>query len=208
MTNKQQDISTAFFSDQIYVKCPKCASLGVINATLQNKSLAIARATKQHFNCTNCSYTFAGSLKWFGFYTGRILQNCKYCGSNLGFKTKPTKHKVDTQKATCDTCNKVHAYEIYWEKHFKNKAIDPYFGMDLWLQTAIKSNVLWAYNLEHLDFLHDYVVSKLREDNFRNKYSLITNLPQWIKDAKNRALIVKKLTKMKENFSAETKNIF
>jgi hypothetical protein len=205
MINTHIDISTAFFSDTIYVKCPKCYSLGLVNATLQNKNLAIVNTANKYFHCSKCSYTINEHKTWYGFFVGKILQNCKSCGSNLGFKMKPTKTKTITQKVTCNICTNENEYEIYWEKYFQNKAIDPHFGLDLWLQTNIKSNVLWLYNLEHLEFLKEYVSSKLREDSGRNKYSLITNLPQWIKDAKNRELIVKKLTKLKENFIAETK---
>ena len=205
MKNENQDVPTAFFSDTIYVKCPKCDSLGIVKADLEHKNLAIPRVTNKQFHCTKCSYSINDNSTWYGFYIGKILQNCKHCGSNLGFKSKPTKTNVNTQKVICNTCTNENEYEIFWEKYFHNKVIDPHFGMDLWIQTNIKSNILWLYNLEHLAFLQNYVSSKLRDDSQRTKYSLITNLPQWIKDAKNRELIVKKLTKLRENFVIETK---
>jgi hypothetical protein len=52
------------------------------------------------------------------------------------------------------------------------------------------------YSLKHLKYLKEYVAAKLREDNDRHKYSMITNLPQWIKSAKNREAILKKLSKL------------
>lgn len=201
MEHSNSKVSTNNFSEKIYVKCPKCLQLGVITASLKNKNLAIPLEHKVQFNCTICNFSLKESNKWFGLYVGKIVRTCKSCGSNLKFLTKPTKETKQQLHATCETCKNKNEYEITWEKYLKDHPNDPYFGMELWLQTTIKSNILWVYNLEHLDFLKDYVASKLREDNFRNKYSLITNLPQWIKDAKNRDLIVKRLTKMKESFT-------
>ena len=82
---------------------------------------------------------------------------------------------------------------MHWYKYKQDFAIDPYFGLDLYLQVNIKENVFWVYNIDHLKYLRHYVSSTLREGYGRHKYSLITNLPQWIKAAKNRELIVKKL---------------
>lgn len=200
MEHSNSKVSTNYFCEKIYVKCPKCLQLGIITASLKNKNLAIPLEYKAQYNCTNCQYSLKETNVWFGLYVGKILRTCKSCGSNLHFLTKPTKETKQQLLGTCETCKKENEYEITWKKYLKNHPNDPYFGMDLWLQTAIKSNVLWAYNLEHLDFLKEYVASKLREDNFRNKYSLITNLPQWIKEAKNRDLIVRKLNKLKLDF--------
>ena len=201
MSYLNSNIKTLYFSEKIYVKCPKCLQLGIITTSLKNKNVAIPLNYKAQFCCTSCNLTLKESKDWFGLYIGKIMRTCKSCGSNLKFLTKPTKEIKQHLDVSCETCKNENLYEINWEKHLKNHPNDPYFGMDLWLQTAIKSNILWVYNLEHLDFLKDYVASKLREDNFRNKYSLITNLPQWIKDAKNRELIVKKLAKMKSEIN-------
>jgi len=56
------------------------------------------------------------------------------------------------------------------------------------------------YNIDHLDYLKEYVEAKLREDDARHKYSMITNLPQWVKSSKNRDIIVKRLNKLKSEF--------
>jgi len=46
---------------------------------------------------------------------------------------------------------------------------------------------LWAYNLEHLDLLENYVSAQLRErGKIPGSMSLVERLPAWIKDGKHR----------------------
>ncbi|MCG8968872.1 hypothetical protein JRC61_24880 [Streptomyces sp. CL12-4] len=74
-------------------------------------------------------------------------------------------------------------------------ATDPYFGRPLWLQTPTRHGWLWAYNLEHLDFIRRLVQAPLRErapwHGSGLKTSLVTYLPTWIKRAKNRDEILR-----------------
>ncbi len=65
----------------------------------------------------------------------------------------------------------------------------------------VKDKIIWFYNMDHLEYLNDYISSKLREDDGRHKYSMITNLPQWIKSAKNRDLILKKMHRLEIEFN-------
>src|SRR5262249_54263484 len=46
-------------------------------------------------------------------------------------------------------------------------AVDDYFHERLWLQAACGDEVLWAYNLKHLQLIEDYVQADLREHRRR-----------------------------------------
>lgn len=188
-----QNIKISFFFDKVFVTCVNCSNLGIITSNIDKNKINIPENYEYQFVCTSCNLVKKNTKDWYGFYVGSILRACKSCGSNLGFLTKPTKNNEPTKKVTCTTCNHENEYEINWTKYRNEKATDPFLGMDLWLQTSIKSNILWVYNLEHLNFLKNYIGSKIRDGKNRHKYSLITNLPNWIKSAKNRELIVKKL---------------
>lgn len=77
-------------------------------------------------------------------------------------------------------------------------AIDPFFYLPLWLQSEFEGNTLWAYNLEHLKFLHGHIEAKLRERNGQelvNK-SLGSRLPKWMNSKKNRAAILKRIIEL------------
>lgn len=65
---------------------------------------------------------------------------------------------------------------------------DWYFHRPLWLQTPCCGHILWAYNVEHLDFLERYVRAELRVDGPLRR--LTSRLPTWIKQAKNREEIL------------------
>ncbi len=78
-------------------------------------------------------------------------------------------------------------------------AVDPVFGLPLWLQTPCCGHVLWAYNIEHLDFLAHYVAATLRErqGDKGNHHSIAVRLPRWIKSAKNRETILNAIAEMR-----------
>jgi DNA-directed RNA polymerase subunit RPC12/RpoP len=74
-------------------------------------------------------------------------------------------------------------------------SVDPFFHLPLWLQTNFEGHTLWAYNLEHLDFLGNHVEAKLRERNGQALFnkSLGSRLPSWMTSKKNRNAVLKKI---------------
>jgi hypothetical protein len=81
-------------------------------------------------------------------------------------------------------------------------AVDAVFGLPLWLQAPCCGNLLWAFNLRHLDFIERYVRASLRErrrdENGWANSALGSRLPGWIVSAKNRDEILKTAAKLKE----------
>lgn len=77
--------------------------------------------------------------------------------------------------------------------------LDPFFHLPVWLQDDFSGEILWAYNLEHLDFLTEHVGAKLRERNRANApRSLGSRLPRWMTSAGNREGVLKTIEKLKE----------
>lgn len=78
-------------------------------------------------------------------------------------------------------------------------AVDPLFGLPLWLQTPCCGQVLWAYNLAHLNLLAQYIQATLRERQERkgNHHAIAVRLPRWIKLAKNRDTLLKGVQQLK-----------
>ncbi len=86
---------------------------------------------------------------------------------------------------------------------FVNEAVDDYFHYPLWLQIHCCDNILWAYNIQHLDFIEQFVAAKIRERKPDEKLgwsnqSLFSRLPKWIQSRKNRDDILKSIVKMRE----------
>jgi hypothetical protein len=64
------------------------------------------------------------------------------------------------------------------------------------LQIPCCSEILWAYNAKHLDFLEGFVTAELREA-YPNQ-TLASRLPEWMKLAKNREEILKCIRKLRK----------
>ncbi|MGK6351507.1 hypothetical protein [Parapedobacter sp. DT-150] len=73
-----------------------------------------------------------------------------------------------------------------------------FFGAELWLQTAFKNEVLWAYNDRHLDYLQHYIGAGLREHKNRTHFTMLEKLPKFMQLAKHRAGLLKLIRKLKE----------
>ncbi|MFD1553988.1 hypothetical protein DNU06_16970 [Putridiphycobacter roseus] len=191
---------TVYFSEEIWVNCPKCSKPALVRTELPKYTIPFPTGHKSICNCNHCGFQNSQIEKWSGFVQGFVNRACGNCGTGFCYSTEPTRVPYNSTKITCEVCSRMKEYEIQWYRYRNDKATDPYFGFDLFLQSNIKDNILWLYNLNHLEYLQEYVEAKLRVDDGRHKYSMITNLPQWVKSSKNRDLVIKKLIKMKKDF--------
>jgi Zn ribbon nucleic-acid-binding protein len=76
-------------------------------------------------------------------------------------------------------------------------AANQYFQVELWLKTAFKNDVFWAYNDKHLDYLERYISATLREHKDRTHFTLLEKLPKFYHEAKNRDGLLKIIAKLK-----------
>jgi hypothetical protein len=74
-------------------------------------------------------------------------------------------------------------------------------GLPLWLQTETRHGWVWAYNLEHLNLIRQFVEAPLRErppwDSRGRKMTVVARLPTWIKSAKNRVEILRAIERIR-----------
>ena len=179
------------FSDLIWVRCPQCQGIGKVEADSSDP-----RRPSAQFSCLMCHAHRSDLAEWSGPLQGVVSQACAVCGSMIRHVGEPTRDLEERLEISCDTCDSVRSYPVVWHRCRGDEPIDRFFGLPLWLQTRVKSHTLWLYNLEHLAYVRSYVSAKLREDDGRYKYSIITNLPKWIKSRKNRDLIIRKLNEI------------
>jgi hypothetical protein len=81
---------------------------------------------------------------------------------------------------------------------------DPNFGLPLWLRSPCCGQVLWAYNLRHLELMEAYVGAQLREHRRGPKLGwfnqgLFNRLPKWIKEAGHRDEVLRVIAKLKQS---------
>ncbi|MFC4311273.1 hypothetical protein ACFPN2_19400 [Steroidobacter flavus] len=85
-------------------------------------------------------------------------------------------------------------------------AADPYFHLPLWLRVPCGSEVLWAFNERHLNFIDEYV----RAENRRRAPTLPggprnalleSRLPRWMKLARNREAVIAAIAKLRASLT-------
>ncbi len=192
-----------YFSKRVLVQCPSCKAEAVV--TGESKYFFPFIPTHVECYCSHCGYFKTMDDKiWQGsvLATGRTI--CTTCGHKwLEYterRSKPPTILSQTGRVSCETCNTETEIPITWHKQiFKGDAKDPYLGFDLLLQKRVKGHLFWAYNFDHLNYLETYLSSTLRERGKNaGKYSIITNLPHWVKNAKNRDALLKAIKTMRD----------
>jgi hypothetical protein len=77
------------------------------------------------------------------------------------------------------------------------QAAHGFFGAELWLSSAFKNDVSWAYNPAHLKYLEEYISAKLCEQKDREHFTLLEKLPKFYHDAKNRETLLKIIERLR-----------
>lgn len=103
------------------------------------------------------------------------------------------------RRLACVRCG----YSKDWHNHSISVGgpVDWYFRQPLWLQTPCCGQTLWAYNAEHLDFLEAYIKADVRERVPNSNKSLASRLPGWMKDASNRADLLRGIARLRQKLN-------
>jgi hypothetical protein len=136
-------------------------------------------------------------------FLDQVLVVCPRCKAQAYVEPERREQKAigEPHRLTCPHC----AYVQVGSSHswgLTNEERDPFFGRPLWLQIGCRGGVLWAYNYRHLSLTEAYVRARLRErvqgPDDRSEKSAVSQLPPWIKSAKNRAQVLRCIEKLKE----------
>ena len=180
------------FTHEVWVRCPKCGQRGQVITQRDPETKRQLPATAR-FVCTQCPHTLSAPKKWEGYVYEYTAAPCHHCGNPIQYCGEPTRKPAAQKRLTCGVCGTEALVPLQSREHLGRFAQDPRFGLALWLQIIVHGETLWLYNLEHLAYLRAYVAASVREAPDRHKYSIITNLPQFVKAAKHRDVIVRKL---------------
>jgi hypothetical protein len=139
-----------------------------------------------------------------------ISVRCPRCHQRASVKPKVDAQAglFDPRRVSCPCCG----YSKDWHGRqvgggSASAPTDWYFHLPLWLQISCCGKLLWAYNRDHLDFIESYVQATWREGLpeqatavFKNK-TAASRLPKWIKKAKNRQKILKKIAVLRSTLT-------
>ena len=144
----------------------------------------------------------------FSYWGNEIEVICPSCQS-----TALVKRKQNTAKFACSTCckNDEKIIDHYPPKRWGEKEVDPFFNLKLSLIESTPHGNIWVYNADQLSHLKSYISAKLREKKDTDKYfdyyvSYFHKLPAWVKAAKNRDMVIKKITRLENKIITKQKN--
>ncbi|HEV7992903.1 MAG TPA: hypothetical protein VGP25_13815 [Gemmatimonadaceae bacterium] len=157
---------------------------------------AVESGWSARVTCASCGYSRSqqlGESGWVGPVWVVAHARCGGCSRALVRRTRRESGVPRRSAAAlrCSHCGATTpAASQTWTPVGSAAPVDPYFGLPLWLQTACCGEVLWAVNVDHLAFLENYVVAKLRERVPNQNGSVVSRLPKWLKEARHRKEII------------------
>ncbi len=189
------------FADIVIAVCPHCGGPAVSKITSLYSIPFRPRNTR--IQCLQCTFARKEEVgSWFGPSTDLGKERCPNCGFKWLVSMRQRRQRNGGQKPTieaeCPACHmRIEMPARRQKEPFKGDAIDPVFGLPLWLQTPCCGHTLWAYNSRHLTQLQAYVAATLRERIPNGKWAMFTRLPQWVKSGKNREAVMRSLQRLK-----------
>lgn len=105
------------------------------------------------------------------------------------------------RRLVCGACALVRTWPAPGAKrvYVTGTDVDPWFREPLWLRTDVVGEVLWAYNVRHLDVLEGYIGATLRTHDRTPGmiHTMINHLPGWMKEAGHREPLLAAITKLR-----------
>lgn len=141
------------------------------------------------------------NLRVSNFYD-EVLVICPTCAKKAVAKANFEVKKVRLFCVHCGYNKEVSAELVH--NAVIQKPANQFFDAELWLQTTFKSEVFWAYNDKHLDYLERYIAATLREHKDRTHFTLLEKLPRFYHEAKNREGLLKIIAKLKSKMRSNT----
>lgn len=137
-------------------------------------------------------------------FTDEFLVECPKCKKGCKVLPKVASHDTtpllfQTRNISCHHCG----FNMESKPGIVNtkELHDSYFGYKLWLQTPCCSDVLWAYNERHLQWLEDYVAATQREEVPNINRSMASRLPAWIKESSKRNQVLKAIERLRKKLA-------
>jgi hypothetical protein len=147
-------------------------------------------------------------------FLGSVLVRCPRCERAAHVQRNAHRAALHARRLVCGGCGLSRTWSggsVEFSAGTAAPAHDPYFRVPVWLQTETRHGWLWAYNLEHLTYLRQFVAASLRErapwyDDTGRKMTLVAKLPVWIKSAKNRDEVLRAVDRIQATLGASRRS--
>jgi DNA-directed RNA polymerase subunit RPC12/RpoP len=185
------------YAGEVHVRCIRCNAAGVVLAERSGWHWVAA------FKCATCGLQLDSAQRdWVGpiSLTGR--RPCGHCGHKWLqpriTQTSWPREVLRSTSAACTECGRESVVQLGVHR-LREMTVgkDPHFGLALLLADAGRHGAVWAYNAQHLKALMAYVQASLRERGVNSgNGSMFSRLPAWLKSAKNRGPVSRRLAKL------------
>ena len=191
----------------ISVQCPFCKKQAVV---FQQK-IAGEHHERPVFSCMHCCKSFDQSAQRensLGYFSGVYLEIDEACACRQGkykFHQYYPKRSfvppfVQLQCSFCPAQKRIDPQSFQLRQASGGEInTDPYFGYRLYLTTAARNGLIFAYNPEQLSCLKAYISADLRQRTYLNaNKAYFSRLPAWVKSARNRKEILKAILRLEQ----------
>ena len=144
-------------------------------------------------------------------FADQVLVQCPRCASCAHLhRLNRDNPRLLGFRLLCPNC----VYETDWQLIRDGSLPVPRYGpklgefeLELWLQVPCCGEILWAYNLEHVNFLEKFISAEIRERRQNPQFgwsnrSLQSRLPKWMLAGGKRDTVRKGLAALRERASA------
>lgn len=191
----------------VTVVCPRCGGAGTV-----------CLEREQHravFCCGSCH--FKSQAPADGDHTLAVTGQCAASGRYFRVYVPAKKVRGPRVRVKCPWCGGFVLGEVSAPKEPPPLVLgevrqgrDPYFGYPLYFRGEFRGKLVWALNREHLQYLIDYLSADLRAApaghlEGSGMRSQSDRLPAYMKSAKNRAGIVKLLSRMQQQWDSRSR---
>lgn len=177
------------FLRSFLVRCPRCKARATV---VWSAAAGLPRAT-----CVACAHVEEGWAPPTDAYIERCRRaRCSRCNEWLGAANTLYRASSDELDIVCP-CGAVRTNRLP-SRSLIGAPVDPYLRIPLWLQTPVGGENLWAYNVEHLEFLGSYLSGTLRTRAPNENRSLASRLPAWMKSAKRRDDVLNGIARLRQ----------
>lgn len=123
-----------------------------------------------------------------------VLVVCPRCGQRAVVRRADAGSAA--RRLTCPQCGL--SKDMPGDSSAWGRAVDPWFGEELWLRAEFRAHTVWAFNVDHLTVLRDYVAAELRERTPTSgaAMSMLEKLPDWMTSAKHRDALLAVLDRL------------
>lgn len=184
--------------DDVLVSCPRCG--------------AAVRVRDGRARCSGCAWVWEASPRCRCQGPGRrcpgpstpametrIEFRCQYCGTVLE-EVRPLRRNHTPDSPTC-RCGTLMYVRTAWYAAIEPTAVDhdQLTGLPYHLRTDCAGHTLWAANLAHVAYLEEFIGAHHRPRKEPGAaQELGHHLPRWMILARNRAKVLRGLTRLRE----------